>query len=386
MTKDTAKSTDGDGTDITTEVRDINTVPEPSRDRLNERQLIDYAEHRTKLLKWALNLGKNPEKADGYAKTTVDGYAYRLDLFYRWVWQEYNGYTTAITRDYADDFTQHLAYKDSTEEDKASHVKAIKMLFRWRAWEFGEDPDWEPPVSFSSGNAGNTNPPDFLSLEERKQIRETVLEFGSVPSYTNLTPEERDNWKSHLAQRFEKPKRDVTRSDFEKANGWKLPSLFWTALDTGLRPIEVKRANVSWVDVNNRVLRIPRDESSKNVDNWTVSLTERTAEALRRWLHERDTRGKYDDRDALWLNKNGSRYEYYSLNRRLRQICEATGIPTENRDLTFYSIRHSVGTYMAREEGLAAAQAQLRHKSEQTTMRYDQAPVEDRRDALNRIG
>ncbi|QSG08544.1 XerD/XerC family integrase [Halapricum desulfuricans] len=38
---------------------------------------------------------------------------------------------------------------------------------------------------------------------------------------------------------------------------------------------------------------------------------------------------------------------------------------------------------MAREEGLAAAQAQLRHKSEQTTMRYDQAPVEDRRDALN---
>jgi len=44
--------------------------------------------------------------------------------------------------------------------------------------------------------------------------------------------------------------------------------------------------------------------------------------------------------------------------------------------------RHSTATYMAREEDLAAAQAQLRHKSPQTTMRYDQAPVEDRRDAL----
>ncbi|MEF8881159.1 MAG: tyrosine-type recombinase/integrase [Halapricum sp.] len=103
-------------------------------------------------------------------------------------------------------------------------------------------------------------------------------------------------------------------------------------------------------------------------------------------MNEREAYAKYDDTDALWLNRNGNRYEYYSLNRRLRDICETAGIPTENRDITFYSIRHSVGTYMAREEGLAAAQAQLRHKSEQTTMRYDQAPVEDRRDALNRMG
>lgn len=41
---------------------------------------------------------------------------------------------------------------------------------------------------------------------------------------------------------------------------------------------------------------------------------------------------------------------------------------------------------MTREEGLAAAQAQLRHKSEQTTMKYDQTPVEDRKDALERMG
>lgn len=41
---------------------------------------------------------------------------------------------------------------------------------------------------------------------------------------------------------------------------------------------------------------------------------------------------------------------------------------------------------MAREEGLAAAQAQLRHKSEQTTMKYDQVAVEERKDALGRMG
>lgn len=41
---------------------------------------------------------------------------------------------------------------------------------------------------------------------------------------------------------------------------------------------------------------------------------------------------------------------------------------------------------MTRGEGLAATQMQLRHKSEATTMKYDQAPVEDQRDALNRMG
>ena len=37
--------------------------------------------------------------------------------------------------------------------------------------------------------------------------------------------------------------------------------------------------------------------------------------------------------------------------------------------MSWYTIRHSVGTYMTREEDLAAAQAQLRHTSEQTTMK-----------------
>jgi hypothetical protein len=54
--------------------------------------------------------------------------------------------------------------------------------------------------------------------------------------------------------------------------------------------------------------------------------------------------------------------------------------------MSWYAIRHSTGTYMTREEGLAAAQAQLRHLSPESTMKYDQVPVEDRQDALDRMG
>jgi hypothetical protein len=56
------------------------------------------------------------------------------------------------------------------------------------------------------------------------------------------------------------------------------------------------------------VLRIPREESSKNHENWTVSLTDRTTTALERWLDERENYGRYDDTDALWLTTRGNPY------------------------------------------------------------------------------
>jgi integrase len=143
---------------------------------------------------------------------------------------------------------------------------------------------------------------------------------------------------------------------------------------------------VRWVDTENRVLRIPKDESSKNTDNWVVSLSDRTASALERWLAERKQYEKYAESDKLWLTRYGNPYESHSLNHVLERVCEIAGISTENRDLSWYSIRHSVGTFMTREEGLAAAQEQLRHKSSETTLRYDHAPAEDRRNALNRMG
>lgn len=86
-------------------------VPKLSRDYLNEPQLVDYRDHRQKLIRWGLNLGKNPKQAEGYAHTTVRQRVYRLDKFYRWVWEEEeDGYTLGITTDHADAYMTHLAY------------------------------------------------------------------------------------------------------------------------------------------------------------------------------------------------------------------------------------------------------------------------------------
>lgn len=156
-------------------------------------------------------------------------------------------------------------------------------------------------------------------------------------------------------------------------------------LDAALRPIEVERARTSWVDTDNGALRIPREDSAKNAENWIVSLQDKTVKMLDRWLIQRDAIEKYHDTDALWLTRQGNPYQSASLRGTLHRLCEQAGISVENRKMSWYSIRHLTGTYMAREEGLAAAQTQLRHRSPESTMKYDQAPIEDRQDALDRM-
>jgi integrase len=84
------------------------------------------------------------------------------------------------------------------------------------------------------------------------------------------------------------------------------------------------------------------EESSKNTDNWVVSLQKRTADTLSRWIEERDQYENYSNTDALWLTRNGNAYSSSALKHVLLRLCEESAIKTENRTVTWYSIRHSV--------------------------------------------
>jgi len=361
----------------------ITVVTEPAEEYLNPKQLLDYQTEREECLSWLLAFGKNPDKGEGYALGTVKPRAYRMDMFYRWVWKEEGGYTVHITPDHADAWMRHLAQADYSSTHKTNCQKSVKMLFKWWRHERGGG-EWDPEITFS--DSSGTNPKDYLTREERTQVRNASLEYGTIPEYSNVTPAERDRWKQYLAQRFEKPISDITIDDWERANSWKVPSLVWVSLDAGLRPVEVKRASLDWIDTDNCVLRIPRQDSAKSRDNWVASLRERTAQFLDRWQVERDNYDKYDGTDTVWLTREGNPYTSQSLRYLLHQLCEIADIETEHRQMSWYAIRHSVGTYMTREEDLAAAQAQLRHKVPETTMKYDQTPPEDRQDALDRMG
>ncbi|RDI72960.1 site-specific integrase [Halopelagius longus] len=342
--------------------RNIVIVPESNADLLTEKEEIDYYEHRKAFLTFLLKFGKNPKKAKGYSPYTVYNTGYRAAAFDRWVWQEGGEYRFPPTEDDAAEYMKQVALSEVSDSTKGKKLEMLRRYSKWLSDQYGVA-DWEFQWEFKSGG-GNSGPRDFLSIEERRKVRQAALSIDGNPAYG---VEDKDA----LA---------VTDGS------WKFTSLVWTSLDTGLRPVEVGRATVDWVDVDNGVLRIPREESSKNEGNWTVSLTDRTATALDRWIDERSQHPRYADTRSLWLTRHGNRYGANELRRLLHRLCERAGIDTTSRQMSWYTIRHSVGTFMTKERDLAATKAQLRHKNAKTTMKYDQVPVEDRRDALDRMG
>ena len=60
-----------------------------------------------------------------------------------------------------------------------------------------------------------------------------------------------------LAQRFEKPKTQVGPDDWERANSFKFASMFWLGMDLGLRPSEIAKIRVSWLDMDNQYFTKP---------------------------------------------------------------------------------------------------------------------------------
>lgn len=213
-----------------------------------------------------------------------------------------------------------------------------------------------------------------------------ALEHSSVKGYHSVTPEERSELKTFVAQRLGIPKEKVGPGEFKRANSWKYPSMVAVTLDTGLRPIEVGRAKVSWVNLEDNELNIPKDESTKNESQWNCAIKRRTAKALKRWLDERASLEKYDGRDKLWLTPKSAQYSSKSCNALFQRIIDNGEVPIpEHRDISWYSIRHGVATYWANHVGPHHAKEQLRHKCLNTTMKYLHSDAETRNSAVEQI-
>jgi len=174
---------------------------------LTGRQLTDYKDHIKPFIEWLVNLGKKPEHGEGYATETARARSCRVDQFYRWVWEQEGHYTTAVSHNHADDYMEKLAYSDESQDSKANKTKALKTFFRWRVHSFGEE-EWEPEITFSN-NTSTTNPRDFLTVEERKKLREAALDYGSIPQY--ITPPERD--------KVSEPENEDTTAGVTKVHG-----------------------------------------------------------------------------------------------------------------------------------------------------------------------
>jgi len=344
----------------------------------------DYRDFKRELLSWLATYGKNPEKHEGLAETTLESTHYKLETVFRWLWRYESQYTTRFTPEHANKFIRVLDQSDGMIDSTVlHHAKDIQRYFRFSNYVRGTEYEWEVEIELSQSNGDER---DYLRRSAFEPLYQAALDHSSVKGYHSVSPEERSELKTFVAQRLGIPKEKVGPDEFKQANSWKYPSMISVTLDTGLRPIEVGRAKVSWVNLEDNELNIPKEESTKNEAHWNCAIKKRTAKTLRRWLDERASLEKYDGREELWLTQKSSQYGSKSCNALLHRVIDNGDVPIpEHRDISWYSIRHGVATYWANHVGPHHAKEQLRHKSLNTTMKYLHSDAETRNSAVEQI-
>ena len=360
----------------------FNPVAKGTREDLAEHPPLhteNYAGFKEDFLKWLLRTGKSPAKGNGYAQQTVRQTHYRIEHVFRWKWEEDGEVTTDFTPEDADTLVNLLSKRtEKSESEVAKFQKAIKRLFKYYKHSKGRDYEWDPEHRSDKGNGSMSH--SYFKKHELSRLYNAAIEISSFKSYDNknMSSEERQRLKIHLSQRLGKSKDEIGPKDFKEANSWKIPSMVSLCCDAGLRPIEVERSSVDWINFRDSELVIPYEESSKGDEMWEIVLSTKTTRALQNWMEERESLEKYDDSDSIWLTKYGNPYGNQSLGGLLDNLIEEAGIEPRNRDLTWYSIRRGVATLWANEEGIHNAKEQLRHKQIETTERYVNAGVEQR--------
>ena len=342
---------------------------------------------------WMRTNGKNPNRQKPLSDSVSKNYYRRVDQIFRLVIERIDpAEKTLLTHDQADLIVKWLDRNEICqrngdpylETSKRKFSNALVKYFAWRHDQRGDAEKWRPRINFSDGEHENA---DRLNFEERWKVLQAANEYGSLPSYYETTEAERGKIDSLVAQRLGKPKGEVTRKDWERADtSTKIGSLIAVTLETGIIPIEVGRARTDWYDPNRNVLKITKEDAGKERPTSELPLTEATGDLLSRWIQERRHYEKYDGTNRLWLNREGNPYNSKNLCYLLRRLCEEAGIDHEDRRIVWYSLRHNLGQSIEETEDISQARDQLRHKYVETTKQtYGESTIESRRHTLEQV-
>lgn len=357
------------------------SLEEKNVDPLNNRQQAVYAANLAKFKQYLETKGKNPKKEEGYAEDSIPADISRFHRTMEWVWNNVEK-TTKMVPEHADQVVEALEADDLRRRDGEAYAggskrKITETLISWFNYE---GVDWEPEIEFSDGIPKDK--PDPFTKPELRQLWQTALEYKSIPSYNNVTPVERAQWKATIAQELGKPKEQVTPDDWEKIVNWHIPSLIRTARGNGWRPAMVGRLKVDWYEPDAQKIVIPEGKAVKNGAGWTQELADESAFALNKWLEQRATMEKYSGRSEIWLNRKGNPYESGTLNDLLNDLMDEAGINQNGRKLVWTSFRHSIGTYVYEEyKDLGIVAERLRQLSTESAAYYVHPTKELRKEA-----
>jgi hypothetical protein len=106
-------------------------IPEPHEEVLTDKKLTNYKEHRKKFLVWLLNVGKDPERAEGFSPHTVYGTSNRTAEFDKWRWENCGGTrcpTEAETQELIEWLASQYDQSETAERLTAGGHSAIQYV------------------------------------------------------------------------------------------------------------------------------------------------------------------------------------------------------------------------------------------------------------------
>lgn len=339
---------------------------------------------------WLLTDGQKFERSEGLQQSTAENYVDRLDLIHRTILRELApDHPVPISVAAADTYLKMLkddlvtkkngeAYSETSKRKKEN---ALNAYMRWRAAEDELERIWDPDIEFSDDTP--TQPYRF-AYSELGQLFQTASSYRSLPEYSETPPETREQFNRRLAQRLGIPMVDLGPEDWQQADpSTKVNSLIRVGYDAGLTPIEIEHAVPDWYDPERQTFEIPQDVACKQRQKTTAALSDFSVDALEAWLDERQHRDAYADTSNLWLNQDGNPYSSGNLCYLIEQLCDEAGIPTEGREIRWYSLRYTMGTNVNEAGEFDEANDQLRHASKESTFPYALTPVPKRTSRLN---
>ena len=343
---------------------------------------------------WMTTRGKSHVKHEGLSESHADNLLSRLDQVHRFGIEYLDpDDPVVISPDEADEILRLLARDEITqasgddyaEGSKRKFSNALKKYLEWRYRVGAVEFEWQPRIKFSDDESEYTQAAIF-TLDEIGRLFDTAEECKSLPSYYDSSPEQQDQIDALVAQRLSIPKEDVTSNDRINADfSTKIWSLVTVAYDCGMLPKEIQQATTEWYKPQEQAFVIPRDQAAKERENEWLALSDESVEALTKWIRERRHLEKYDERNELWLNREGNPYDSGSLNHLIRSLCDEAGIIKESEPIRWYSLRRSMVMHMKSDGSLEEAGDQARHSRLETTQEnYPNTLPEKRRSSLNK--
>lgn len=153
--------------------------------------------------------------------------------------------------------------------------------------------------------------------------------------------------------------KDVAKSAWHTAH-------LWTLYNTGVRIDALMRTPLANLDLRRGEIKVPASVQKDRAEQ-RFDLLPGTIDALRRLrLHERMPADRPIFSDWPHDPAPGS---WHTLTKRLRTFVEQAGYECTSRDL-FHKLRRTFATFLARDQGIVAAQQWLGHSHITTTWRY----------------